>query len=156
MKKYSIVINALFFTISLSSNELSWVDTQVEAVKPPRKGMSNAKLAHIKSPFIFLNGKSKKRYKKYKRKTSYLKSSNKVATTSSNSSNTIKQSSSGKFVLSAVINNSALINGEWYKLNDTVSNYKISSVNRTSVVLTRGDRKLVLSTSETKRTLKFK
>ena len=156
MKKYFLALIALFFTISLSSNELSWVDTQVEAIKPPRKGMSNANLAYIKSPFIFLNGKSKKRYKKYKRKTSSYKSSKKIATASSDSCNETKQSSSGKFVLSAVINNSALINGKWYKLNDTVSNYKVFSVNRTSVVLTRGDRKLVLSTSDTKRTLKFK
>ncbi len=156
MKKYFLAIITLFFTISLSSNELSWVDTQVEAIKPPRKGMNNTNLANIKSPFIFLNAKSKKRYTNYKRKNNNYKSSKKVATVSSNGTDSIKKSSSGKFVLSAVINKSALINGEWYKVNDTVSNYKVLSVNRTTVILSNSNRKLVLSTSDTKRTLKFK
>ena len=62
MKNYLILIFTLFAVVSLSSNELSWVDTQVEAIKPPRKGMSDSNIANIRSPFIFLNGKSKKKY----------------------------------------------------------------------------------------------
>lgn len=157
MKKYFAIAFVLFFTITLSSNELSWVDTQVDAIKPPRKGMSSSHVANIKSPFIFLDknrvegkkkGKSKKRYARPKSKSSSKASSSSKMLTS-------KKASKG-FVLSAVINNSALINGKWYKLNDNINSYKLSSVNRTSVVLTKGKKKLVLSTSEIKQSLKFK
>ena len=156
MKKYSLIAFALFFTLTLSANELSWVDTQVEAIKPPRKGMSNSSVATIRSPFIFLDkNKSKDKKDKTKKGTTKVKKKPLVSSKDSNTSSKKKKSYKG-FVLSAIINNSALINGVWYKLNDKVYTYRLSSVDRTSVVLTEGKRKLLLSTSETKRNLKFK
>ncbi len=154
MKKYSVIAFALFLATILSSNELSWVDTQVEAIKPPRKGMSNSNIANIKSPFIFLR-KNKKKGAESKSKSANYVASSKITTSSSNSSKIVSPKA-GPLILSAVINNSALINGKWYKINDKVLNYKLSSVNRTSVILTKGERKIVLSTSDTKRNLKFK
>ena len=160
MKKYLVIAFVLFSTVTLSSSELSWVDTQVEAIKPPRKGMSNSNIANIKSPFIFLKknrseSKSKKYTKTKSKPTNYLRSK-KTIVASSNSSDVISKKAPKHLILSAVINNSALINGKWYKLNDNIHSYKLSSVNRTSVVLTKGKRKLVLSTSDKKRNLKFK
>ena len=162
MKKYLVIAFVLFFTITLSSNELSWVDTQVDAIKPPRKGMSNSHVTNIKSPFIFLEKNRSEAKKRGKSKKSYAtkpksKSSSKMSASSSSSSKTLASKKAPKgFMLSAIINNSALINGKWYKLNDSIKSYKLSSIDRTSVVLTKGKKKLVLSTSETKPSLKFK
>ncbi|WP_373003389.1 hypothetical protein [Sulfurimonas sp.] len=154
MKTY-IVIAFVLSSIALSSNELSWVDTQVEAIKPARKGMSDDELNKIKDPFIFYKNRSKKNYvKSIKKPVKYA--SVKKYTTSSDTRSVILQQPSKRLVLSAIINNSALINGEWYKVNESVDSFKLSSVNRTSVVLTKGNGKLVLTTSDTKRNLKFK
>jgi hypothetical protein len=154
MKTY-ILIAVLLSSITLSSNELSWVNTQVEAIKPARKGMSDSELNKIKDPFIFYKNRSKKTYVK-RRKKSVKYSTVKKSSTSSRATSVILQQPSNRLILSAIINNSALINGEWYKLNESVSNFKISSINRTSVVLRKGNGKLVLTTSDTKRNLKFK
>lgn len=158
MKKYFVIAFVLFLTVTLSSNELTWVDTQVEAIKPPREGMNDSDIASITSPFIFLHGKkSKKRYTRAKVKSSVShKKQTKNTQASSEESSVILKQPEKPLILSAVINDTALINGEWYKLNDTVDSFKLSIVNRTSVVLTKGNGKLILSTSETKRNLKFK
>lgn len=154
MKTY-IVIAVLLSSITLSSNELSWVDTQVEAIKPARKGMTEPELNKIKDPFIFYKNHNKKTYVK-RRKKSVKYSTVKKSSTSSRTTSVILQQPSKRLILSAIINNSALINGEWYKLNESVGSFKLSSINRTSVVLTKGNGKLVLTTSDTKRNLKFK
>ncbi|WP_373036017.1 hypothetical protein [Sulfurimonas sp.] len=156
MKKYLFTVFVLFLAITLSSNELSWVDAQVEAIKPPREGMNISDISNITSPFIFLNAKkSKKRYTRTRSTVKYKKRANNTTATS-DAKSIILQQPTKPLVLSAVINDSALINGEWYKLNDSVDSFKLSIVNRTSVVLTKGNGKLVLSTSDTKRSLKFK
>ena len=154
MKTYIIIFFLLSSTI-LSSNELSWVNTQVEAIKPERKGMTETELNKIKDPFIFYKNRSKKTYVKT-RKKSVKYASIKKSTTSSKATSVILGQPSKRLVLSAIINNSALINGEWYKLNESIDSFKVSSINRTSVVLTKGNGKLVLTTSDTKRNLKFK
>ena len=154
MKTY-IIIAFVLSSITLSSNELSWVDAQVEAIKPARKGMSDSELNQIKDPFIFYKNRSKKTYVK-SRKRSIKYSSVKKYTTTSDTSSVILRQPSKHLILSAIINNSALINGEWYKLNESVDSFKLSSISRTSVVLTKGNGKLVLTTNDTKRNLKFK
>ncbi len=148
MKRYSLIVLAL--TLTLNANELAWVDTQVEAIKPPRKGMSSANIASIKNPFIFLDKNKNKTKEKAKPDTPSLDSSKKTV---DSVEKVVKVSD--KLILSAIINSSALINGKWYKLNDKVYTYKLSSVDRTSVVLTEGKTKLILSTYDTKRNLKF-
>ncbi len=153
MKTHLVIAFVLFSTIALSSNELSWVDTQVEAIKPPRKGMSNSEIANAKTPFIFLKKNKTKSDKKAGNKSAKAK---KKTTTSPGSSNVVSKKSSKSLVLSAVINKSALINGKWYMLNDSVYSYKLSNVNRTSVVLRKGKKKLVLTTTDMKQNLKFK
>lgn len=154
MKNLILILTTLFIYSSLSSNELSWVDTQVEAIKPPRKGMQNKSLTKIYSPFIYLNGKKAKR--KYTRKrTSTYKKPAKVYTASTKSLHST-QKLPKNLVLSAVINKSALINGEWYNLNDELYGYKLSSIKRTVIILSRGESKVTLSTRDTKQNLKFK
>ena len=154
MKINFIVSFILLISITLSSNELSWVDTQVETIKPSRRGVSDATISSITSPFIFLNDKKEKSDEKKSKPIEYLRASK---TTKSASNSTIYTTYSSKyFTLSAIMNKSALINGKWYNLNDRVSRYKLSHVNVTSIELTRGNRRIVLSTNNKKRNLKFK
>jgi len=47
---YSLLI--LLIAAQLFSNELTWVDEQVEAIKPARIGVSQKEISKIKDPFI--------------------------------------------------------------------------------------------------------
>jgi len=154
MKLYIKIVIISIFSICLNANELSWVDTQVNAIKPTRKGMSESEISKIKDPFVFYNKRKTKRYTKPKKSSKVYSSVKK--STSNKASNVVLKQPSKPFVLSAIINNSALINGQWYKLNENVDSFKLSSINRTNVVLTKGSGKLVLTTNDRKRNLKFK
>lgn len=154
MKRYNIIITSLLIVqATLCANELSWVDTQVDAIKPPRVGISNSQILKVKDPFIFYKKESPK--KQSKKASSGVKYSTIKNSSSSSSSINTKQSSNS-MQLSAIINNSALINGEWYRVDQNIAGFTISSITRTNVVLTKGKEKLVLTTNDQKRNLKFK
>jgi len=153
MKKYSSIILILLTTVTLCSDELTWVDEQIEAIKPPRVGVTSNNIAKIKPPFVFLYNK-KIKTKSFKKRTKTRYSTKKA--TKKSSKTMLSNSSSVKLHLSAIINGSALINGRWYKPNDKIYNYKISNIKLTTVLLTNGNKKLVLSTSDSKQNLKFK
>jgi len=139
---YAILI---FLGISqLSASELSWVDEQVEAIKPPRSGISSKEIRAVKDPFIFL---VKKDDVEDKTKKSISK---KVS-----SSHYVKKSHSKRLVLDAILNKSAMINKKWYKEGDRVYGYKLAQVNTTSVVLKRQNKQLLLSTASKSKNLKF-
>ncbi|MEA1891469.1 MAG: hypothetical protein U9N33_02015 [Campylobacterota bacterium] len=148
MKTYFLMTFLLVSSVAISSDELSWVDTQVQAIKPPREGMSNSSVTSISSPFIFLDKKQKKKL------SDKVQSDRTIISTSPDS--IVSSKPLKHLYLSAIINNSALINGQWYKLNDIVHSYKLSSLRRTSVVLTKGESKLVLSTDSINKNIKFK
>ncbi len=153
MKKHITIVIFLALLAPLSSNELEWVDIQIDAIKPPRKGMNNKSIIEIKNPFIFLKKTPLKPSKKTNKK--YIKSkkvSSKILTKTS-----IKpKGSSKKLIIGAIINNSVLINKRWYKTNDKIYDYTILKIGRTSVVLSRDNKKFVLSTDDSKRNIKFK
>ncbi|MCK9491031.1 MAG: hypothetical protein M0Q24_02990 [Sulfurimonas sp.] len=153
MKIYKIIIaSLLFFQVALSANELSWVDTQVDAIKPARIGMNNSEILKIQDPFIFYKKSSEK--SKNKKVAHVAKASIKKSSTTSTIS-AIKQTPQS-MKLSAIINNSALINGEWYRVNQNIAGFLVSSITRTNVVLTKGSQKLVLTTNDQNKNLKFK
>ena len=142
------------FTINLVANELSWVDEQVEAIKPPRTGMKNRELSIIKDPFIFL---SKNRIDQTKNKDGtkrhqMVSTSSKVATVSVLKKPKKKQ---GPLSLTMLINSSAMINGIWYKVGDKVKGYKVNKIDSTSVLLTKNNKKLLLSTKSKSKNLNF-
>ena len=144
MKTYKITITSLLFVqVILSANELSWVDTQVDAIKPARVGINNSEITKVQNPFIF--------YKKDKDKSDMISSLVKPG-----SVNTALKQKPKPLKLSSIINNSALINGKWYKVNQNVEDYTVLSITRTNVVLSKGKKKLVLTTSDQNKNLKFK
>ncbi len=152
MKTIFILI-MLLLTINLSSNELAWVDEQVEAIKPPRNGMKSRELSIIKDPFIFLSKNRTNASKKKSTKRSSTPSRAKTAV-SSNGKKIVKKKK-GSLRLTTVINTSAMINGKWYRLGDTISGYKVSKIDSTSVLLTKKSKKLLLSTNSKNKNLNF-
>ncbi len=150
MKKIFLILSVLFSTLVLS-NELSWVDRQVDAIKPPRIGMKASSIKNLKDPFIFLE----------KNRTAELltsKSSQPKAGIKQNSKTAKKQkikTVSKVLVLNVIMNNSAMISGEWYKLGDRVNGFEISEINRNSVLLHKQKKKLLLSTKSNTNKLKF-
>jgi len=145
MKKLTIILLLLISTL-LFGNELAWVDEQVEAIKPPRKGISAKEISKLKTPFIFL--KSPKKGKKGS------SSSKRVARNYSKSTSKSK-SRTFRFVLEAVMNKSALINGKWYKEGQKVYRYTLKKVNLKTVLLVRGKKKILLSTMSKNKNLKI-
>ena len=150
--KTLFIVTFLLLTMNLSSSELDWVDEQVNAIKPPRSGVKSSTIARLKNPFIFLRKSSSKSSKATKSKGIVPN------TTVASSSNAVKKKAPARkgLNLDAIMNHSALINGKWYRVNDKIGAYTLSSVNRTSVVLTNRKKSLMLSTNSKSLNLKFK
>ncbi len=147
MKK-TVLILSILLSSSLLSDELSWVDQQVNAIKPPRTGMKTRDLNKIYNPFIFLK----------KEKTSGSKTVNsKKAVKKISTISKTKQTRTTKkvLVLGAILNNSVMINGEWYRLGESINGYKITLINRNSVLLSKQKKQLLLSTKSSSTKLKF-
>jgi len=154
MKTYTItIVTLLLFQATYSANELSWVDTQVNAIKPARVGMNDSEILKIQDPFIFYKKDSTK---DNSRKKSPVVKYSSIKQPASNSSETTVTKTTQSMKLNAIINNSALINGEWYRVDQNIAGFTVSSISRTSVVLTKGNQKLVLTTNDQNRNLKFK
>ncbi len=150
MKKIFLALSVFLSTVILSS-ELSWVDKQVDAIQPPRSGMKASDLKRIKKPFIFLE----------KNRTTVSKENPKVQLQASTKQNSLvikKQkikTVSKVLVLSLLMNNSAMIGREWYKLGDKVNGFEIIEINRNSILLRKQKKKLLLSTNSNTKKLKF-
>ncbi len=140
MKKL-LILTLLLCTTHLFANELAWVDEQIEAIKPPRKGIATKDISKLKDPFIFLKPNKNKK----KVKSPYKRSSTKKYV----------RKHSSKFKLKAILNKAALINGKWYKEGEKVYGYKLEKVNPQSIVLTRGKKQILLSTVSKSKNLKF-
>ncbi len=156
MKTFFIAIIVLL-TVNLNADELSWVDEQVEAIKPPRNGMKNRELASVRDPFIFLpkNKTDKPKSKNTRRSSTPTVRKSATASKSPGTQNIIKKKR-GSLTLKTVINSSAMINGKWYKVGDKINGYKVSKIDSTSVLLTKQKKKLLLSTNSKSKNLNFK
>ena len=152
MKKILIANISILLSTIVGATELSWVDEQIEAIKPPRKGIY---ISNIQNPFVFLekNGYEKKQ----------VKSSMKPALVKS-TSNTQKEITPvvnkpitySKLTLELIINASARINGSWYKKSSKINGYTVVAIKKNTVTLKQGDKRLTLSTKTKNKTLKFK
>lgn len=153
--KFSLIILCLLLDTLFASDELSWVDEQVQAIKPPRDGMHQYQFAKIKDPFIFLkkNRDSKDDKKRKRVSQPYKSSSSNIATSSVTSShaNSYKKG----LRLQAILNKSVMINGVWYKLHANVHGYTISNISRKSVLLTKNKKSFSLTTRTLNTNIKF-
>lgn len=118
-----------------------WVDAQIEAIKPPRQGLSQGALERVTNPFLY---------------TSRVSSTPKRTTTKPRrTTRTDRKTGYPAMKLLAVMNNSALINGNWYRINDKVHGYTVAKVNADSVLLTRYNTKRMLFVSSKSNNIKI-
>ena len=87
--------------ILFANANTDWVDGQIKAIKPPRSGISHTAINAIKNPFIYVYPESK-------------------ASDSNAAAKTATTTAPKPLRLSAVMNNVALINGTWYRVNQRV------------------------------------
>jgi len=153
--KTLFIVTLLLLTQSLSSSELDWVNEQVDAIKPPRSGVKNSTIARLKNPFIFLHKKGSSKSSKTVKSKGIIPNG---AITSSSNKTALKPKIAKRkgLNLDAIMNRSALINGRWYKVNDKIGAYTLSSINGTSVVLSNKKKSIMLSTNSKNLNLKFK
>ena len=126
------------FIQQLYADELTWVDEQVAAIKPPRVGISQKEIEQIKNPFISSHKEKKKSSIKVYKHTHF-----------------IKRYYTKKLSLEAILNKSVLINRRWYKEGAWVYGYRLIKVNSDSAILQKQGRKLRLSTVSKNRNLIF-
>lgn len=162
MKKHILLLFSAYLILGANDNvELSWVDEQVEAIKPPREGLKVAAVNHLKDPFIFLDkNKSEKKTDGTNRSTHKMADSIiplGIVKSQTDMQTIVTDKEPAKTLsVDAIINKSALINGKWYVQEDVVQGYTIKQVHKTSIVLSKNDKDLVLSTNSKNLNLKFK
>jgi hypothetical protein len=147
----TLILILIFLSSLLLATELEWVDEQIEAIKPSRKGIE---ISNIMDPFIFLE-KNRPEVKKDTAAASTLKPLVK------SSSDKIKTDDNGTkkidFNLTAIINTSAMIDGHWRRINDKLDgNYTVVEISKNTVTLKKGDKERILSTYSKTPTIKFK
>jgi len=150
MKNILIFLTLLAYA---NANELAWVDEQIEAIKPPRIGIDSKQFSYLKDPFIFLK---KNQTPKEETKTTQRTASSSIPAGVLTSRAPSKSKNNKNLNLIAVINNKALINGQWYTVGAEIRRYKLTQVNSSSVLLTKGKKTLMLSTRTQNSNLKFK
>jgi hypothetical protein len=142
MKKI-LIVSFVALVSGLSSNELAWVDKQIDSIKPPREGINSAAITSLNDPFIFL-----------KKPAETLTKGSPIASNSFVFKSEVK--TAPVLRLTAIMNDTALINGKWYKVGDTLHGYKLLAINTKSVNLRSKKTKLTLSTQSNSKNLKFK
>ena len=136
----------LLLPICLFSNEVEWVDKKIDAIKPPRLGISVSNVNKVEDPFIDYKGKkalkksSKRTYKKKSRKAYSSKPVYKKIP---------------KFSVDAIINKAAFINRKWHKVGAKIDSFTITDIERTRVELSYKNQTYFLSTEKKNKKLKF-
>jgi len=149
MKTILLPLSLILTTSLLSVDELSWVNEQVQAIKPPRVGVRKSEISHIKNPFVFL--------KKNRIEEEETTETPKKTTQATKSFTPVKTKHINKVLsLDAIINKSVLISGEWYKLGDSINGFTLKEISRNSVLLKKKNKELLLTTkSHNNSKLKF-
>ena len=144
----TLYILSLILLISLlNANELKWVDEQIEAIKPPRSGISNKKVAMLKDPFIFIKKIEKENGTKVQ-KAKYTFSKKRIKRKYYPKISSLH--------LSMIMNKSARINNKWYKENEKIKGYKILKIELSSVTLSKHKKTFLLSTHSKNKNLIIK
>jgi hypothetical protein len=126
-----LTLPLLVFAETPEQSDMKWVNTEIEAIKPPRKGLPANGTFGLKNPFmaqLILN--RPKTEGKVKKKV--------VAT--------YKKPPLRSLTLEVIINGkSVMIDGSWYKLDDKIYGYTISEIGRNTVTLESKKRTKTLS-----------
>lgn len=111
---------------------LSWVDTHVDAIKPPRQGLQPGEYLGVQDPFrlqIQIDNAPQDR-----------NITQEVVAQSE------EEEAIPLMVLDSVVNGStALINGAWYRQDDLVLGFNVTEISQKTVLLTRKKQKVLLT-----------
>lgn len=127
---------SIFFTIIIALNlhaqnmNVEWVDQQIDAILPKRSGIDENSINNIKEPFVFLKDEQNITEPEFQEQEL-------IATEVMLPDGTI-QTEVVKLEppkLTAIINKNALIDKQWYKLDDKVRDMKIIKIGKTEVLL---------------------
>lgn len=145
--KTKFITMVILSNILFANSELSWVDEQIDSIKPPRK---SPVIASISDPFIFLDSN-----KSIKKDTLHTTDTSGLKTTKPKDENaTVPE----VYNLSAIINKKAMINDNWYKKDDKINKYIVLDITKTSVTLqdTKDKKKELVLHTTTQNSIKFK
>ncbi len=110
--------------------DLKWVDSEIEAIKPPRKGVSHYKVSSIKNPFARQLALNQPPAEEQKEEQKALP----------------EPEPFHPLTLQAILNrNSALIDGKWYKEDEKIYGYTIQDISYDTVLLSKKKKKLKLT-----------
>lgn len=132
--------------VSQSDKELHWVDEQIKAIIPPRVGVADGYINSLIDPIkhiapVHLPG---------------ISGSGLLAPPKLGSMSLLPKVVEEPLRLQALMNKSALINGKWYKSNDTVRGYTLSEIKQNSVLLIgKKSQPLILFLSKSNNSIKI-
>ncbi len=135
----ALILSLMIIIVTASSasaeDSLAWVDQQIAAIKPKRSGISDTKIAEITSPIL---------YKKVEVEEIEKSDGTKKLTVAQ-----IKLPEPIKpLKVTAIFNKSALIDGQWLKVNSSIRGYKVRHINSDNVLLQSSNKKLKLFIKE--------
>lgn len=160
MKNLLIIIALVSNTFAVS--ELKWVDEQIAAIQPMRKGMQEDELLSLKDPFIFL-GENHYRKKSIRFSKTHKVKRKKRRLKHKYTNKKYKKVQKPKIVyvtlnikLDAIMNKSILINGNWYREGDRLKGFRIMAIDNGVVSLKKGNKRAKLSMENRAKKLNFK
>lgn len=113
--------------------DLSWVDNEIAAIKPPRKGLAPTAVSRLENPFatqLMLN----------QPEAEAAESAGIIA------SPVAETSGEPGLRLQAILNGStAMIDGTWYREDEKIEGYVVKQIDDHDVLLQKGKKKLKLS-----------
>jgi len=124
----------LFATLLQADTSTSWIDQKVEEIKPQRQGLNTSTINALKSPFIVIRAEQ-----------GPVSTGTKTASTeATKEAEPERDMSKEPLTLQAILNTSALINGEWHKESAVIRGYTLVEVRNDYVTLERKNKKLKL------------
>jgi hypothetical protein len=108
---FVVLLSNSFVLASPLEDKIKEYDTLFNQIGKKRVGISNEKIDNVKNPFLMTNQKQ-------------TTPDGTVATVQAN-----------PYMLSAIFGKKAKINGLWYKINDTINDFKLVRISDKSVVI---------------------
>lgn len=99
-------------TLVAAKNDIKEYDKLFSQIGKKRIGISNSQIDRVKNPFIMTYSK--------------------VVVKDGNGTVTIKKPT---YTLTAILNNKAKLNGQWYKLHSEIGDFKLVSIRSNSVII---------------------
>ncbi len=133
MKYNTLYLSFLLVSTTLyasGATDLTWVDAQIQAIKPPRVGIQPNYIDLLKDPIRLI--------------PSSVIAIEGVIQPQISSDNIDRTSHFKPLMLEAIMNQNAYISGAWYRIDDKVQNSILTSIEEDHVVLTEKNKKIRL------------